>query len=53
MYQSTPFRNFLVFLSKAQTVPQSDHAEKELVITAKKTKYGNSCKASLIALVLK
>ena len=43
--------NFLVFLSKYQTVLQSGHSEKELLITAKKNKYGDSCKANLIALV--
>ena len=43
--------NFLVFLSTYQTVPQSDHSERELLITAKKKKYGDSCKANLIALV--
>ena len=34
--------NFLVFLSTYQIVPQSDHSEKELLITAKKKKYGDS-----------
>jgi hypothetical protein len=44
--------NLLVFLSRYQTVPQSDQSEKELLITTKK-KYGNNCKASLIDLFLK
>ena len=42
----------MVFLSRYQTVPQSDQSEKELLITTKK-KYGNNCKASLMDLFLK
>jgi hypothetical protein len=41
----------LVFLSKSQTVPQSDNSGKDILITTKK--YRNSFKLNFIALVSK
>jgi hypothetical protein len=43
---------FIGFLSKYQTVPKSNHSEKELSITAKK-EFRGSCKANVIGLVLR
>ena len=43
---------FIGFLSTYQTVPKSNHSEKELLITAKKKSRG-SCKANFIDVVLK
>jgi hypothetical protein len=45
--------NFLVFPEYIPDSIKSVHSENELLITAKKSKYGDSCKANLVALVLK
>jgi hypothetical protein len=47
------FRKFLVFSDHIPDSIKSVHSEKELLITAKKSKYRDSCKANLVALVLK
>jgi len=52
MYYRISFMKFIGFLSTYQTVPKSNHSEKELLITAKK-KSGGSCKANFIDLVLR